>query len=46
MARTLLPNGKVPHITPCQCGVLCATFTGVAGGTPSLVHTVMVLSSR
>src|ERR1700739_785050 len=46
IAKMLLPNGRSPHISPCQCGGICGAFNGVAGGTPSLLQMMMVLSSR
>src|SRR5689334_10701897 len=44
-AKRLLPKGSVPHINPCQRGGSKALFTGTAGGVPSLLQTVIVLSS-
>ena len=46
MARMLLPIGRMPHMSPCHGGGICGALTGVAGGTSSLPHTLMVRSSR
>ena len=30
----LLPNGRIPHRTPCQRGGICGTFIGCGGRYP------------
>ena len=46
MARMLLPIGSIPHKSPCHGGGICGALIGVAGAMPSLLHTLMVLSSK
>src|ERR1700720_4277495 len=41
IARILLEIGRMPQSSPCQCGGIWGAFTGVAGGTSSLLHTLI-----